>query len=157
MFAVESKNSFFLVFIFSDFRPTSFERGHEIARLRIYKVYAWGLPLIIASTAIYLDNVPKQPGDLVLRPKFGQPKCWFEEGKISYFDFTMKRLTRTNITFYQFLSFSHLLADGLEILVYFYGPVGILLFINLMLFLSTARQLTCGLWKREEVKSTTER
>lgn len=45
----------------------------------------------------------------------------------------------------------------LEKFVYFYGPVGILLGINLLLFASTARQLTCGLWKREEVKSTTER
>lgn len=42
-------------------------------------------------------------------------------------------------------------------LIFFYGIVGFLLFINLVLFASTARQLTCGLWKREEVKSTTER
>lgn len=44
-----------------------------------------------------------------------------------------------------------------ELLAYFYGPVGFLLFVNLLLFASTARQLTCGLWKRDEVKSTTER
>ncbi|XP_012264182.2 probable G-protein coupled receptor Mth-like 1 [Athalia rosae] len=44
-----------------------------------------------------------------------------------------------------------------EILVYFFGPVGILLAINLILFAATARELTCGLWKREVVKSTTER
>lgn len=48
-------------------------------------------------------------------------------------------------------------SGDLEKLAYFYGPVGILLAINLLLFASTARQLTCGLWKREEVKSTTER
>lgn len=42
-------------------------------------------------------------------------------------------------------------------LIIFYRPVGILLFVNLLLFASTARQLTCGLWKRDEVKSTTER
>ncbi|EDS28179.1 conserved hypothetical protein [Culex quinquefasciatus] len=45
----------------------------------------------------------------------------------------------------------------MEILTYFFGPVGILLCINLLLFASTARQLTCGLWKRDDVKSTTER
>ncbi|RVE42280.1 hypothetical protein evm_013067 [Chilo suppressalis] len=45
----------------------------------------------------------------------------------------------------------------MEILVYFFGPVGVLLFINLALFVSTTRQLTCGLWRRDEVKSTSER
>lgn len=45
----------------------------------------------------------------------------------------------------------------MEKLAYFYGPIGILLFINFVLFASTTRQLTCGLWKREDVKSTTER
>ncbi|KAI5634482.1 putative G-protein coupled receptor Mth-like 1 [Phthorimaea operculella] len=44
-----------------------------------------------------------------------------------------------------------------EILVYFFGPVGVLLLVNLALFISTARQLTCGLWRRDEVKSTSER
>lgn len=45
----------------------------------------------------------------------------------------------------------------MEILAYFYGPIGILLCVNLLMFLSTARQLTFGLWKRDDVKSTTER
>ncbi|KAL1490855.1 hypothetical protein ABEB36_011540 [Hypothenemus hampei] len=44
-----------------------------------------------------------------------------------------------------------------EILTYFFGPMGILMAINLILFTLTARELTCGLWKRELVKSTTER
>lgn len=42
-------------------------------------------------------------------------------------------------------------------LTYFFGPIGILLWINLVLFALTTRQLTCGLWKRDDVKSTTER
>uniref|UniRef100_A0A182TD41 G-protein coupled receptors family 2 profile 2 domain-containing protein n=1 Tax=Anopheles melas TaxID=34690 RepID=A0A182TD41_9DIPT len=46
---------------------------------------------------------------------------------------------------------------NMEMLTYFFGPIGILLGINLLLFASTARQLTCGLWKRDDVKSTTER
>ncbi|XP_066151869.1 probable G-protein coupled receptor Mth-like 1 [Euwallacea fornicatus] len=48
-------------------------------------------------------------------------------------------------------------AGNNEILGYFFGPMGILLAINLVLFGLTARELTCGLWKRELVKSTTER
>lgn len=48
-------------------------------------------------------------------------------------------------------------ADNAEVFTYFYGPIGTLLGINLLLFILTARELTCGLWKRELVKSTTER
>lgn len=44
-----------------------------------------------------------------------------------------------------------------EMLYYFFGPVGMLLLINLTLFAMTARELTCGLWKTEVVKSNTER
>lgn len=49
------------------------------------------------------------------------------------------------------------LTGDMEIFAYFFGPIGILLCVNVLLFLSTARQLTCGLWKRDDVKSTTER
>ena len=48
-------------------------------------------------------------------------------------------------------------AGDVEIFPYFYGPVGVLLVINLVLFMATAHELTCGLWKREVVKSNTER
>ncbi|XP_076252367.1 adhesion G-protein coupled receptor methuselah-like 1 isoform X2 [Rhynchophorus ferrugineus] len=47
--------------------------------------------------------------------------------------------------------------DNTEIFSYFFGPLGTLLVVNLVLFILTARELTCGLWKRELVKSTTER
>ncbi|XP_037052450.1 probable G-protein coupled receptor Mth-like 1 isoform X2 [Bradysia coprophila] len=110
---------------FRDFRPTSLEKGQELVRLRIYQVYAWGVPFIICLVAIVLDNLPKSPEDTFLRPRFGEKKCFF------YGD--------------------------IEMLTYFYGPIGVLLCVNFLLFASTARQLTCGLWKRDDVKSTTER
>lgn len=44
-----------------------------------------------------------------------------------------------------------------EILTYFYGPVGVLLVLNIVLFAMTTWELTCGLWKREMVKTTSER
>lgn len=56
-----------------------------------------------------------------------------------------------------FFSFFFNSAGDMEMLAYFFGPIGILLCVNVLLFLSTARQLTCGLWKRDDVKSTTER
>lgn len=42
-------------------------------------------------------------------------------------------------------------------MTFFFGPIGALLIVNLALFAATARELTCGLWKREFVKSTSER
>lgn len=53
------------------------EKGHEKVRLRIYKIYAWGVPLIITSIAAILDNLPKSLHESVLRPRFGEKKCWF--------------------------------------------------------------------------------
>lgn len=65
----------------------------------------------------------------------------------SDYDFLRPRFGTSNCWFH----------GNLEILTYFFGPIGTLLVINLALFLMTARELTCGLWKRELVKSTTER
>lgn len=48
-------------------------------------------------------------------------------------------------------------SGDMEILAYFFGPIGVLLAVNLLFFAATARELTCGLWKGEFVKSTTER
>ncbi|XP_055301328.1 probable G-protein coupled receptor Mth-like 1 [Sitodiplosis mosellana] len=114
-------------YTFKDFRPKSLERSHEKVRLRIYKVYAFGIPLLISSGAATLDHMRKNSlaQDAYLQPRFCESEYWF--------------------------------SGNMEKLAFFYGPVGVLLFINLLLFASTARQLTCGLWKREEVKSTTER
>ncbi|XP_058059118.1 probable G-protein coupled receptor Mth-like 1 isoform X2 [Anopheles bellator] len=109
---------------FRDLRPTSLEKSQEVCRLRIYEVYAWGVPLVIAGVAAILDNLPDS-SDSYLKPRFGEARCWF--------------------------------FGDMEMLTYFFGPIGILLGINLLLFASTARQLTCGLWKRDDVKSTTER
>ncbi|XP_044249734.1 probable G-protein coupled receptor Mth-like 1 [Drosophila takahashii] len=46
---------------------------------------------------------------------------------------------------------------NLSIFAYFYGPIGLLLCANIALFVSTTHQLTCGLWKREDVKSSSEK
>ncbi|EDV91836.1 GH24384 [Drosophila grimshawi] len=46
---------------------------------------------------------------------------------------------------------------SLAIFAYFYGPIGLLLCANIVLFISTTHQLTCGLWKRDDVKSTSEK
>lgn len=40
---------------------------------------------------------------------------------------------------------------------YFFGPIAVLLLMNVTLFAATARELTCGVWKFDMVKSNTER
>ncbi|XP_076654793.1 adhesion G-protein coupled receptor methuselah-like 1 [Halictus rubicundus] len=110
---------------FRDLRPASLEKGQEALRLRVYTIYAWGGPLLVAGVAALLDHLPPQPQYTFLRPRFGEKHCWF------YGD--------------------------MEILAYFFGPIGVLLAVNLLFFAATARELTCGLWKGEFVKSTTER
>jgi hypothetical protein len=61
----------------SDFRPTSMEKGQELVRLRIYEVYAWGMPIIITIVGAILDNLPETSTETFLRPRFGENKCWF--------------------------------------------------------------------------------
>nr|CAD7405762.1 unnamed protein product [Timema poppensis] len=59
-----------------DFRPSSLDKLQEVCRLRLYQVYAWGVPLIIAGVAALVDNLPPSHNSL-LRPRFGQRTCWF--------------------------------------------------------------------------------
>lgn len=66
-----------LLITFRDFRPTSLEKGQEIYRLRIYEVYAWGVPILITTIAAVLDNLPESSSETFLRPRFGENKCWF--------------------------------------------------------------------------------
>jgi hypothetical protein len=53
------------------------EKGQETLRLRIYELYAWGMPILITIVGIILDNLPKSPNEKFLRPRFGENKCWF--------------------------------------------------------------------------------
>uniref|UniRef100_A0A8D8LLW3 Probable G-protein coupled receptor Mth-like 1 n=1 Tax=Cacopsylla melanoneura TaxID=428564 RepID=A0A8D8LLW3_9HEMI len=110
---------------FRDIRPTSLDKTQETFRLRMYELYAWGVPLVISGIGALMDLLPSEYQPNMMKPKFGEKRCWF------YGD--------------------------AEILPYFFLPIGILLFLNLTLFMATARELTCGLWKTEVVKSTNER
>lgn len=56
----------------------------ELVRLRIYQAYAWGIPLVIMTIAILLDNLPKSDDEKFLRPRFGQTRCGFD-GKLFFF------------------------------------------------------------------------
>lgn len=64
------------------------EKGQELVRLRIYKVYSWRVPLIITTFAAVLDNIPQGPNDNFPRPKFGDVKCWFAGKALIYWQFS---------------------------------------------------------------------
>lgn len=68
-------------FICRDFRPQNLEKSQERFRLRLYEIYAWGFPLIIAGIAAILDMTPDDPNSKFLRPKFAKNSCWFH-GKL---------------------------------------------------------------------------
>jgi hypothetical protein len=87
-------NDFFVLFLFrcSDFRPTSLEKSQESCRLRIYHVWAWGVPLLIAIVAAILDQMPSD--EAILRPRFGEKRCWFYGKYDTHDNLAIKRKTR---------------------------------------------------------------
>ncbi|VVC41972.1 Hypothetical protein CINCED_3A004878 [Cinara cedri] len=62
---------------FRDLRPANLDKGQEACRLRLYQLYAWGVPLVIATLAAVLDRIPPDQYISLIRPKFGEHRCWF--------------------------------------------------------------------------------
>ncbi|XP_045108581.1 uncharacterized protein LOC123503143 isoform X2 [Portunus trituberculatus] len=60
-------------------RPVA-ETG-ELSRLRfkMYSIYSWGCPLFISFVAIIVDSLPEDFD--VIRPGFGEKKCWFGDNQ----------------------------------------------------------------------------
>lgn len=78
----------------------------ELVRLRIYQAYAWGVPLVIMTIAIILDNLPN--GDF-LRPRFGQTRCGFD-GKF----FLHQYKTTDGTMFFIFIKLNSRKQDGFQ-------------------------------------------
>lgn len=60
-----------------DLRPANLDKGQEACRLRLYQLYAWGVPFVIATLAAVLDRIPPDQYVSLIRPKFGEHRCWF--------------------------------------------------------------------------------
>ncbi|XP_043216131.1 uncharacterized protein LOC122378743 [Amphibalanus amphitrite] len=56
-------------------------------RFRLYAVYAWGCPLLMASLALIMDLAPGIDNCSVIKPAFGRYRCLFQNRKafIAYF------------------------------------------------------------------------
>lgn len=149
----------------SDFRPTTLGKKQEKIRLRIYKIYAWGFPLLITMIAAIMDNIPD--AQHLLRPRFGEITCWFVgECFATAHELKVHVRWRYNSMRYgsvwlwcvcSFVTFNIWFLGDMEMFVYFFGPIGLLLCVNICFFASTTRSLMCGLWKQDDVKSSTER
>ena len=57
----------------------STDPGQERFRYRAFSIYAWGFPLVINCAALTLDLLPvdAELGKGLLRPRFGERRCWF--------------------------------------------------------------------------------
>ena len=47
-------------------------------RFRLYAVYAWGCPLLMASLALIMDLAPGIDNCSVIKPAFGRYRCLFQ-------------------------------------------------------------------------------
>ncbi|KAI5695253.1 hypothetical protein M8J75_013327 [Diaphorina citri] len=62
---------------FRDIRPTSLDKTQETFRLRMYELYAWGVPLLITGVGALMDHLPNEYKPDIMKPKFGENRCWF--------------------------------------------------------------------------------
>lgn len=99
---------------------------------RRYSVFGWGFPLVHAVTALILDlclppsSVGTSSTNEFFNPNFGFRTCWFH-GNIIHF----QKIFR----YFRFF-FTHIGSRAL--LVFFYGPIGLLMLCNVALFSLTA-------------------
>ncbi|XP_066952255.1 probable G-protein coupled receptor Mth-like 1 [Macrobrachium rosenbergii] len=45
-------------------------------RFRLYSLYSWGCPFVIAVISVIIDSLPEDIE--VIRPRFGETTCWFD-------------------------------------------------------------------------------
>ncbi|KAK9883732.1 hypothetical protein WA026_001920 [Henosepilachna vigintioctopunctata] len=68
---------------FRDLRPQNIEKSQERCRLRLYRLYSWGIHLLIVTIEVTLDSLP-DPEDKLNKPRLGENKCWFESEKENF-------------------------------------------------------------------------
>lgn len=61
---------------FRSLRGTAREREHK--KFIFYSIYSWGCPLILLGVTLIMQFHNDIP-DSVLRPRFGEKKCWFHD------------------------------------------------------------------------------
>ncbi|KAK7027385.1 hypothetical protein SK128_013599 [Halocaridina rubra] len=59
--------------------PASEPREKARLRFRLYSLYSWGCPLVIAIVSVIIESLPEDID--VIRPGFGESRCWFVDNK----------------------------------------------------------------------------
>nr|XP_045612038.1 uncharacterized protein LOC123766744 isoform X1 [Procambarus clarkii]XP_045612039.1 uncharacterized protein LOC123766744 isoform X1 [Procambarus clarkii] len=97
-------------------RPVA-ETG-ELSRLRfkMYSVYAWGCPIVVSLVAFTIQALPEHIE--LIRPGFGNKKCWFQNDKSlwAYFYGFVLVLVVANVIFFAQVAYILLVAQNDPIL-----------------------------------------
>ncbi|CAB3368144.1 Hypothetical predicted protein [Cloeon dipterum] len=105
----------------------------ERKKLIIYSSYAWGCPLFLLIICILTSTIESLPS-FVPRPKFGEQSCWYSPRQ----------------------------EDRLAIILYFFGPISVLMIMNLLFFARTAYRVVTlrkgtGMLNRSDNQSSNEK
>nr|QPB73588.1 GPCR4 [Penaeus japonicus] len=81
-------------------RPVAESGERSRFRFKMYSLYSWGCPLLIAVASFIVQELPEDFG--VIKPDFGNTKCWFDNNKSlwAYFYGFVLTLVVANIIFF---------------------------------------------------------
>lgn len=85
---------------FSGYRGSSTSKRRETRRFTIYSAYAWGIPLVLTAVTIGMQYANLPPS--VIKPGFGDRRCWFDNwlSELIYFFAPVLVLVVCNIVFF---------------------------------------------------------
>lgn len=126
-FVTSNKKNIFVHFICRF--TTSFKKFSEKKQLLWYKSYAYGLPFLLTIVIVVVDNIESISPDM--RPNIGSNSCFLSKKFLEiYFNWKYNQQL--------FVQFCWLLDPWFSQLLYFYAPAGIIIILNVILFILTA-------------------
>ncbi|XP_059052162.1 G-protein coupled receptor Mth2-like [Achroia grisella] len=85
---------------FSGYRGSSTSKRRETRRFTMYSFYAWGIPLLLTAVTASMQYANLPPG--VIKPGFGDKRCWFDNwlSELLYFFAPVLVLVVCNTVFF---------------------------------------------------------
>lgn len=120
----------------------------ERKRFFFYSLYGFGLPCLLTVMVSILDQIEFIPDHY--RPRIATNSCFLHGKQIHYFAYKLYKLVAFKRYFIVFLPFTE---DFLTKLIFFYLPLGIMIIINIVLFIWTIRRIKQV--QREAITMTT--
>lgn len=119
------------------------KRSAEKKRFLLYCGYAWGVPVLLVILVTALTVAPNVSRTAWYSPGIGDGRCWFRS-KSSLSIYWNEINLLGNCWFKLTVTFT----DELANLLYFYGPMGLIISFNVVLFGITT-------WKIKEIQKDT--